>query len=152
MTRVVEYSLLNTQQILESCATLATKYQRRILNPSNTSVCRHCTFCSFLGVKFTMPENIFSVVYRFYEDYAQSTPKKMKMIDAYLLYIMLSGIVQFVYCCLVGTFPFNSFLSGFISCVGSFVLAGMRYYQCIWCLVPVLQFVSKNCIVHYGSP
>ena len=30
--------------------------------------------------------------------------------------------LQFVYCCLVGTFPFNAFLSGFISCVGSFVL------------------------------
>lgn len=70
-----------------------------------------------------MSEGIFSVLHRFYDDYVQSTSKKMKMIDAYLLYIMLSGIVQFVYCCLVGTFPFNSFLSGFISCVGSFVLA-----------------------------
>uniref|UniRef100_A0A668V899 Dolichyl-diphosphooligosaccharide--protein glycosyltransferase subunit DAD1 n=1 Tax=Oreochromis aureus TaxID=47969 RepID=A0A668V899_OREAU len=27
-----------------------------------------------------------------------------------------------LYCFLVGTFPFNSFLSGFISCVGSFIL------------------------------
>jgi len=71
-----------------------------------------------------MSENIYSVLHRFYDDYVQFTPKKMKMIDAYLLYIMLSGIVQFAYCCLVGTFPFNSFLSGFISCVGSFVLAG----------------------------
>lgn len=79
-----------------------------------------------LGVKLEMAENIYSVLHRFYDDYVQTTPKKMKMIDAYLLYIMLSGIVQFVYCCLVGTFPFNSFLSGFISCVGSFVLAGMH--------------------------
>ena len=38
---------------------------------------------------------------------------------------MLTGIVQFVYCCLVGTFPFNSFLSGFISAVASFILGGM---------------------------
>ncbi|KAH9367996.1 hypothetical protein HPB48_010101 [Haemaphysalis longicornis] len=30
--------------------------------------------------------------------------------------------LQFVYCCIVGTFPFNSFLSGFITCVASFVL------------------------------
>ena len=36
---------------------------------------------------------------------------------------MAAGGVQFLYCLLVGTFPFNSFLSGFISCVGSFVLA-----------------------------
>ncbi|KAI2667938.1 Dolichyl-diphosphooligosaccharide--protein glycosyltransferase subunit DAD1 [Labeo rohita] len=45
------------------------------------------------------------------------------MIDAYLLYILLTGVFQFLYCLLVGTFPFNSFLSGFISCVGSFILA-----------------------------
>jgi len=76
-----------------------------------------------------MPETIYSVLHRFYDDYVQSTSKKLKMIDAYLLYILLSGIVQFVYCCLVGTFPFNSFLSGFISCVGSFVLAGMWMSQ-----------------------
>jgi len=85
-----------------------------------------------------MSENIYSVLHRFYDDYVQSTPKKMKMIDAYLLYIMLSGIVQFVYCCLVGTFPFNSFLSGFISCVGSFVLAGMQHTisrsGCVGCI------------------
>jgi len=36
---------------------------------------------------------------------------------------LLTGIIQFVYCCIVGTFPFNSFLSGFISSVASFVLA-----------------------------
>ena len=71
-----------------------------------------------------MPDTVVSVVGRFYDEYMSSTPKKLKLIDAYLGYIMLTGIVQFVYCCLVGTFPFNSFLSGFISCVGSFVLAG----------------------------
>merc|ERR1712157_521203 len=48
--------------------------------------------------------------------------EKLKIIDSFLLYVMLTGIIQFVYCCLVGTFPFNSFLSGFISCVGTFVL------------------------------
>ena len=58
------------------------------------------------------------------EEYQSSTPKKLKLIDAYLVYVLLTGIVQFAYCLLVGTFPFNSFLSGFISTVGFFVLAG----------------------------
>lgn len=31
---------------------------------------------------------------------------------------------QFVYCMLVGSFPFNSFLAGFSSTVGAFVLTG----------------------------
>jgi len=32
--------------------------------------------------------------------------------------------MQVLYCALVGTFPFNSFLSGFLSTVGVFVLTG----------------------------
>lgn len=71
-----------------------------------------------------MPESLRSVLVKFYDEYMQSTPKKLKIVDAYLLYVLLTGIVQFVYCCLVGTFPFNSFLAGFISSVGSFVLGG----------------------------
>lgn len=59
-------------------------------------------------------------------EYQSSTPRKLKLIDAYLLYVLLTGIIQFAYCLLVGTFPFNSFLSGFISTVGSFVLAGKK--------------------------
>lgn len=65
-----------------------------------------------------------TVISKFYSEYNTKTSKKLKIIDAYLLYILLTGIVQFVYCCLVGTFPFNSFLSGFISSVSCFVLAG----------------------------
>lgn len=70
----------------------------------------------------TMPDTVVSVVKRFYDEYMSSTSQKLKMVDGYLAYIVLTGIIQFMYCCLVGTFPFNSFLSGFISCVGSFVL------------------------------
>ena len=54
--------------------------------------------------------------------YIHNTPKKLKLVDAYLSYVFFTGVVQFLYCCLVGTFPFNAFLSGFISCVGSFIL------------------------------
>lgn len=74
-----------------------------------------------------MPTTVGSVIGKFYEEYVKKTPAKLKLIDAYLLYILLTGIVQFLYCCLVGTFPFNSFLSGFISSVGSFVLAGEHF-------------------------
>lgn len=65
-----------------------------------------------------------SVIPKLYQEYTNKTPKKLKIIDAYLLYIFLTAVIQFVYCCLVGTFPFNSFLSGFISTVSSFVLGG----------------------------
>merc|ERR1711953_163146 len=63
-----------------------------------------------------------NVVTKFLNEYSINTPTKLKIIDAYLTYVFLTGVIQFVYCCLVGTFPFNAFLSGFISCVGSFIL------------------------------
>ncbi|XP_036374867.1 dolichyl-diphosphooligosaccharide--protein glycosyltransferase subunit DAD1 [Megalops cyprinoides] len=69
-----------------------------------------------------MSNSVISVISRFVEEYTSSTPNKLKVVDAYLLYILLTGALQFLYCLLVGTFPFNSFLSGFISCVGAFVL------------------------------
>jgi oligosaccharyltransferase complex subunit epsilon len=58
------------------------------------------------------------------DEYQISTPRKLKLIDAYLVYVVLTGVIQFAYCLLVGTFPFNSFVSGFISTVGCFILAG----------------------------
>lgn len=57
--------------------------------------------------------------------YQKTTPTKIKLIDGFLAYVLATGILQFVYCILVGTFPFNSFLSGFVCTVGVFVLAGI---------------------------
>ncbi|KAF0693293.1 Aste57867_15727 [Aphanomyces stellatus] len=54
--------------------------------------------------------------------YNKNTPRKIKLIDGFLAYVMATGVLQFLYCLLVGTFPFNSFLSGFIATVGVFVL------------------------------
>lgn len=70
-----------------------------------------------------MPE-VFAALSKLYADYQRTTPKRLKIIDAYMFYILITGILQFVYCLMVGTFPFNAFLAGFISCVASFVLAG----------------------------
>ncbi|NWW88046.1 DAD1 glycosyltransferase, partial [Rhynochetos jubatus] len=63
-----------------------------------------------------------SVVRRFLAECGSSTPSRLKVLDAYLVYVLLTGALQFGYCLGVGTFPFNSFLSGFISAVGSFIL------------------------------
>merc|ERR1712174_153551 len=69
-----------------------------------------------------MSTSVTTVITKFLNEYSSNTPTKLKIIDAYLGYIFFTGVIQFVYCCLVGTFPFNAFLSGFISCVGSFIL------------------------------
>lgn len=46
------------------------------------------------------------------KSYVQNTSDRLKFIDAFLVFIMLSGIMQFVYCVLVTNFPFNAFLAG----------------------------------------
>lgn len=71
--------------------------------------------------------SISEILSTLYMEYNVKTPNKLKIVDCYLLYILLTGIFQFGYCCLVGTFPFNAFLSGFISTVASFTLGGKRH-------------------------
>jgi len=62
------------------------------------------------------------IVSKAYSEYKKQTPNKIRIIDLFLIYILATGVIQFAYCLLVGTFPFNSFLSGFISSVGQFIL------------------------------
>ncbi|KAI9510965.1 DAD family-domain-containing protein [Russula earlei] len=54
--------------------------------------------------------------------YLDATPSRLKLVDAFLVFLVLSGVIQFVYCVLVTSFPFNAFLAGFASTVGQFVL------------------------------
>ena len=44
--------------------------------------------------------------------YNERTPDRLKFIDSFLLFLMLSGIMQFAYCVFVTNFPFNAFLAG----------------------------------------
>jgi len=57
-----------------------------------------------------------------FKSYNEETPSRLKLIDSLLVFILISGVVQFVYCVLVTSFPFNAFLAGFASSVGQFVL------------------------------
>ncbi|KAJ3186920.1 hypothetical protein HDU85_006956 [Gaertneriomyces sp. JEL0708] len=63
------------------------------------------------------------LVRRLFSAYTTTTPQSLKLIDAYLVFLMLTGVIQFVYVILAGTYPYNSFLAGFGASVGSFVLA-----------------------------
>ena len=89
-----------------------------------------------------------TVVSKFLNEYVNNTPKRLKIVDCYLTYVLLTGVMQFVNCCLVGTFPFNAFLSGFISCVGSFILAVCLRLQVCTLFSPQLE----NRTVNYQLP
>ena len=72
--------------------------------------------------------SIYEVINTFISTYNNSTTTRIKLIDSFLLYVLLTGMIQLLYVILVGTFPFNSFLAGLMSCVGVFVLTGTIYY------------------------
>ena len=84
-------------------------------------------------------KRFFGTYISFFCRYTHNTPNRLKVIDAYLSYVFLTGVIQFVYCCLVGTFPFNAFLSGFISCVGSFILGVCLRLQ----VIVLVTLISK---------
>ncbi|KAA0053017.1 dolichyl-diphosphooligosaccharide--protein glycosyltransferase subunit DAD1 [Cucumis melo var. makuwa] len=53
-----------------------------------------------------------------------ATPTTLKIIDLYVIYAVFTALIQVAYMAIVGSFPFNSFLSGVLSCIGTAVLAG----------------------------
>ncbi|KAJ1974042.1 Dolichyl-diphosphooligosaccharide-protein glycosyltransferase subunit dad1 [Dimargaris verticillata] len=55
--------------------------------------------------------------------YWTTTPQSLKLIDAYIAFTVVVGVLQFVYCLLVSSFPYNAFLAGFGSAVASFTFA-----------------------------
>mmetsp|Transcript_2957 Transcript_2957/g.2878 ORF Transcript_2957/g.2878 Transcript_2957/m.2878 type:complete len:170 (-) Transcript_2957:55-564(-) len=75
------------------------------------------------GSKIGHPiHELISAVSTTYKDYVNSLTPRLKLIDIFLTFLVLLGVLQFIYVLLVGNFPFNAFLGGFISCVGQFVL------------------------------
>jgi oligosaccharyltransferase complex subunit epsilon len=66
-------------------------------------------------------DNVRSIVGAFSQEY-QKTPQKLKLLDAFVLFAVSTGAVQFLYMLLVGSFPFNSFLAGIFCAAGVGVL------------------------------
>jgi hypothetical protein len=96
---------------------------------------RYLQLHTIMAKTSTSPSSTTGIVSDFLAKYQKTTPKKIKLIDGFLAYVLATGITQFIYCALVGTFPFNSFLSGFVCTVGVFVLAGTTCISAIHGLV-----------------
>lgn len=78
-----------------------------------------------MSTKQASNSDIGAIANQLVKSYAE-TPGSLKILDLFLLATLVMGCVQFAYCMMVGTFPFNSFLAGFLACVGVFVLTGKR--------------------------
>ncbi|KLP10609.1 related to apoptotic cell death regulator DAD1 [Fusarium fujikuroi] len=69
------------------------------------------------------------VVQNLYNHYVNNTPQRIKLVDAFMVFLVVVGVLQFINCALAGTFPFNAFLSGFCVTVGQFVLTASLRLQ-----------------------
>lgn len=45
-------------------------------------------------------------------NYTSSTPPRIKLIDAFLLFTLVSGVLQFAYRLVITSYPYNAFLGG----------------------------------------
>jgi len=87
-----------------------------------------------------------AVFTRVKEDYvsAVKSNKKLVSVDALIAYCVATGLIQFLFVMFVGTFPFNSFLSGLLCHIGLFSLAGEVPLCFLFFLMLFLQQVHQS--------
>ncbi|CEQ39562.1 SPOSA6832_01085, partial [Sporobolomyces salmonicolor] len=64
-----------------------------------------------------------------WKGYNQQTPSRLKLIDGFMLFLMLTGVAQFLYCLLITNYPFNAFLGGFAPISPSLLSRSVRLTQ-----------------------
>ncbi|BGP48463.1 oligosaccharyltransferase complex subunit epsilon [Rhodotorula kratochvilovae] len=64
-----------------------------------------------------------------WDNYRLATTPRLKLIDSFMLFLMLTGVAQFLYCFAVTNYPFNAFIGGFAATVGQFVVLGALRIQ-----------------------
>ncbi|CAI6280473.1 unnamed protein product [Periconia digitata] len=69
------------------------------------------------------------IVQGVWSNYVKKTPQRTKLLDTFMLFLVAVGALQFLYCLIVGNFPFNAFLAGFSATVGQFVLTASLRIQ-----------------------
>ncbi|GAA5983248.1 hypothetical protein JCM10908_000211 [Rhodotorula pacifica] len=74
-------------------------------------------------------KGIVGAVQTLWVNYLDQTPPRLKLVDSFMFFLMLTGIAQFVYCFAVTNYPFNAFIGGFAATVGQFVLCGALRIQ-----------------------
>ncbi|KIW99916.1 uncharacterized protein Z518_10844 [Rhinocladiella mackenziei CBS 650.93] len=69
------------------------------------------------------------IIVHVWNKYLQDTPSRTMLLDVFMAFLVVIGVIQFLYCVLAGTYPFNAFLSGFCAAVGQFVLTASLRMQ-----------------------
>ncbi|SCV05708.1 LANO_0H13432g1_1 [Lachancea nothofagi CBS 11611] len=82
--------------------------------------------------------------------------KRLQLIDAFLTFLVVVGVVQFGFICVVrDSFPLNAFLAGFSACVGQFVLLMSLRMQWVDSFAGIkrerafMEFVGASLVLHF---
>ncbi|OJD32841.1 dad family protein [Diplodia corticola] len=70
-----------------------------------------------------------AIVNSVWRNYVNKTDQRTKILDTFMVFLVVVGALQFLYCVVGGNFPFNAFLSGFSATVGQFVLTASLRMQ-----------------------
>eukprot|EP00914_Ancora_sagittata_P012120 GHVO01023404.1.p1 GENE.GHVO01023404.1~~GHVO01023404.1.p1 ORF type:complete len:198 (-),score=48.13 GHVO01023404.1:75-668(-) len=91
--------------------------------PPPTSTADPLNFCTKITRTITTPLLIFiEAIPNAWALYGNTTPPTVKALDAYVCILLLIAAIQLSYCMIFGTFPFNSFIAGFLSAIGQATL------------------------------
>ncbi|KAK5109812.1 hypothetical protein LTR62_006545 [Meristemomyces frigidus] len=75
------------------------------------------------------PQDARQILEGVWNGYVDKTAQRTKLLDVFLAFLIVVGVLQFVYCVIAGNYPFNAFLSGFSATVGQFVLTASLRIQ-----------------------
>ncbi|KAK4550123.1 hypothetical protein LTR36_003090 [Oleoguttula mirabilis] len=117
----VPVSAMKPQHLTSSAAGQPTKPQNK---PSSTSTSSASTSSSTRNAQDAQ-----QIAVGMWNNYVDKTPQRVKLLDAFMVFLLVVGVLQFVYCVIAGNYPFNAFLSGFSATVGQFVLTASLRIQ-----------------------
>lgn len=102
-----------------------------------------------IGLNFadinTLLPNLKAATTRITKDYEQTTHPKLKMLDALIIFSLLSFVIQLAYAngLVFSRDPFNSYLAGVFCSLGQFALAG-KYIILSRSLFTLQSFVTST--------
>jgi len=83
-----------------------------------------------------MKGDLFEIKRDLSESYLKNTPHKLKLIDVFILYLLILTLFQAIYYVVGGKDPFEAFLSGIFTSLGTmaFTSNSLLFYHFIVCL------------------
>jgi len=97
--------------------------------PSTPAVSRSTSTPAASSTKPLNANTANEILQNVWDKYVERTPQRVKLLDSFMAFLVVVGALQFVYCVIVGNYPFNAFLSGFSATVGQFVLTASLRIQ-----------------------